>query len=90
MDPHDPKPGRPAVVIEQIHGRADRAPVVTPTRDQVRGGIEQASQPELRLNDRAWYSGEYWIGAHRLIPGVVEFRGVLDEATFGAMIEECL
>lgn len=88
MDLNDPKPGRPAVVIEEAHGPAGRLRVVTRTRDQHRGGIEHPPQPDLRLNDRGWFSDEYWVDAARLVPGLAEYRGLLYESTFEAVMEE--
>lgn len=90
MDPNDPKPGRPAVVIEQAHGPAGRLRVVSRTRDPRRGGIQHPPQADLRLNDLGWFSDEYWVDAARLVPGVAEYRGVLDEQTFEAVLEEYL
>jgi hypothetical protein len=90
MDPTDPKPGRPPVVVEEAHGPAARLRVVTRTRDENRGGIEHPSQPDLRLKDRGWFSDEYWVDAARLVPGVAEYRGVLDESTFDAVMDEYL
>lgn len=91
MDPNEPKLWRPAVAVEEAHGRAGRVRVVSRTRDKVRGGSEHTPQPELRPNDGPWFSDEFWIGARRLIPGVVESRSVVvDEAPFTAVIEKCL
>lgn len=90
MDPNDPKPGRPSVVIERPHAPAGRLRVVSRTRDERRGGIEHPPQADLRLQDRGWFSDEYWVDAHRLVPGVAEYRGVLDEVTFEAVVEEYL
>lgn len=90
MDPQDPKPGRPAVVIEEAHGSAGRLRVVTRTRDRNRGGIEHPPQTDLRLKDWGWFSDEYWVDAARLMPGISEYRGLLDHSTFEAVTEEYL
>lgn len=88
MDPNDPKPGRPAVVIEEAHGATGRLRVVSRTRDPHRGGVEHPPQRDLRLNDRGWFSDGYWVDAVRLVPGVAEYRGLLHEPTFDAVMEE--
>jgi hypothetical protein len=62
--------------------------VVTRTRDQGRGGIEHPPQADLHLKDRGSFLDEHWVDAARLVPGVVNYGGVLDELTFDAVIEE--
>ena len=90
MDPKDPKPGRPAVVIEEAHGPAARLRVVSRTRDEKRGGVEHPPQADLHLKDRGWFSDDYWVDAWRLVPGVADYRGLLAATTFEAVLEEYL
>lgn len=84
MDPKDPKPGRPAVVVEVVHGPAGRARVVTRTRDATRGlaGVHHAPQPDLRLNDEGWFTDEYWIDLVAFTHPPMDYRGPLE---MGAM-----
>lgn len=80
MDPTDPKPGRPAVVIEIMRGPAGRARVVTRTRDRARGrtGAHHEPQPDLRLFKEGWFTDEYWIDLAAFTRPPMDYRGPLD------------
>lgn len=80
MDPNDPKPGRPAVVVEVLRGPAGRARVVSRTRDQRRGriGVHHGAQPELRLFQEGWFTDEYWIDLVAFTRPPMDYRGPLE------------
>ena len=78
-DPPDPKPGRPAVVVEVVSGPAGRARVVTRTRDERRGenGVHHDAEPDLLLSDEGWFTDEYWIDLVAFTDPPMHFRGAL-------------
>lgn len=90
MDPTDPKPGRPVVVIEQSVGPAGRIRVVSRTRYLARGGVVSPPDPDpgLRLNDEGRFSDEYTIDAVLFTYPPVEYRGELSWDVFDDVCAE--
>lgn len=88
MDPRDPKPGRPVVVIEQAVGPAGRIRVVSRTRDLKRGGVVSPPDISLRLNDEGRFSDEYTIDAALFTYPPVDYRGELKWEVFDDVCAE--
>ncbi len=90
MDPTDPKPGRPVVVIEQAVGPAGRIRVVSRTRYLARGGVVSPPDSRLRLNDEGRFSDEFTIDAALFTVPPVEYRGDLAWDVFDQVCAEFL
>lgn len=88
MNPTDPKPGRPVVVIEQSVGPAGRIRVVSRTRYLPRGGVVSPPDSSLRLNDEGKFSDEYTIDAALFTCPPVEYRGELKWDVFDDVCAE--
>lgn len=88
MDPTDPKPGRPVVVIEQAAGVAGRVRVVSRTRHLARGGVASPPDANLRLNDDGCFSDEYSVDAALFTDPPVEYRGQLSWDAFDDVCAE--
>lgn len=82
MDPSDPKPMRPAVVLEGAAGPLGRVRLVTRTRHLARGGVPHGPQPAERLRDPGVFSDEYSIDAALFTTASAVYLGMLAEATF--------
>lgn len=87
MDPNDPKPGRPVVVIEQAAGPAGRVRVVSRTRHLPRGGVVSPPEADPRFSDEGRFSDEYSIDAVEFTSPPVEYRGKLSWAVFDQVCE---
>lgn len=82
MDPTDPKPMRPAVILEAAPSPMGRVRLVTRTRHLARGGVPHGRQPAERLHDAGVFSDEYTIDAALFTTAKVVYLGMLDEAAF--------